>query len=106
MPGVRRTTTGFSLPRGAAWRRVSRKRCGIVANGPHRIGGEELGEDPVQEVAVLQHVGHAARAAAVVLEDEVLAAVVADEVGAHDVGVDPTAGGSTPSRARLNSTRE
>ena len=64
----------------------------IVADRPHRIRREELGEDPVQQVAVLQHVGHPARAAAVVLEDEVVAAVVADEVGAHDVGVDPLRG--------------
>ncbi len=60
----------------------------VVLDGPHRVGGEELGEDAAQDVAVLEHVGDARWAAAVVLEDEVVAATVADEVGADDMGVD------------------
>ena len=60
----------------------------IVLDGPHRVGAEKLGEDAAQDVAVLEHVGDARRAAAVVLEDEVFAAAVADQIGADDVGVD------------------
>ena len=60
----------------------------VVLDRPHRVGAEELGEHAAQEIAVLQHVGDPARDAAVVLEDEVLAPVVADDVGADHVGED------------------
>ena len=60
----------------------------IVVDGADRVRGEELGEDAVEERAVLEHVGHAARHPAVVLEDEVAALAVADDVGAHHVRED------------------
>src|SRR5712692_6826410 len=81
MPGVRITTTGFSLKRGAEKGRV-------VLDRPDRIVLEELREDAVEGVAVLEHVGHARGAAAVVLEDEIVAGIVPDDVGPHDVRED------------------
>ncbi len=60
----------------------------VVLDRPHRVRGEELREHAVQERAVLEDVGDAARAAAVVLEDDVRAVLAADEVGADDVGED------------------
>jgi hypothetical protein len=60
----------------------------IVVDRPYRIGREQLGEYPAEQVAVLQHVGDAAWHAAVVLEDEVLAPVVADDIRADHVGED------------------
>ena len=60
----------------------------IVLDPTDRVGGEELREDAAQDVAVLEHVGDAGRTAAVVLEDHVFTVAVADDIGAHDVGVD------------------
>jgi hypothetical protein len=60
----------------------------VVVDGPHRVGGEELREYPVEERAVLEHVGHTARHAAIVLEHEIAALAVADDVRAHHVGED------------------
>ncbi len=74
-------------PRRRPQQRVE-EQTGIVTDGAHRVAGEELGKYTMQEIAVLQHVRHAARAAAVVLQDEELTAIVADDVGADHVGVD------------------
>src|SRR5205823_2726600 len=60
----------------------------IVLDGTHGVGAEQLGEHARHEVAVLEHVGDAARAATVVFQHQELAAVVADQVRANDVRVD------------------
>ena len=60
----------------------------IVLDRAHRVVGEELGEHAMQQAAVLQHVRHAARAAAIVLEHAVLPPVIANDVGADHVGED------------------
>jgi hypothetical protein len=60
---------------------------GIGVDRSDAAGAEELGEDALHRGAVLEHVGDAGRAAAVVLEDEVASVAVADEVGAADVDV-------------------
>jgi hypothetical protein len=73
-------------------RRVQQRvqqQVGIVLDRPHRVIAEELGEDAIEQVAILEHVGHAARTATVILEHEVLATVVSDDVGADHVSVDP-----------------
>ena len=49
---------------------------------------EELREDALEHLAVLQHVADARGRAAVVLQHEVAAVGVADQVGAADVDVD------------------
>jgi len=61
---------------------------GVVLDRPDRVVLEELREYAIQGVAVLEHVGHAGRAAAVVLEHEVLAGSVPDDVGADHVRED------------------
>ena len=61
----------------------------VVLDRPHLIGGEELREHSIEQGAVLQDVGDAARHAAIILEDEVPSLAVADDVGADHVGEDP-----------------
>ena len=60
----------------------------VLLDRAHGVGGEELGEDAVEQRAVLEHVGHAARAAAVVLQHEILPRLAPDQIGAHHVGED------------------
>jgi hypothetical protein len=57
----------FPADRRAVTERLA-QQMGIVADGTDGIGREELGEDAVQEVAVLEDVGHPARDPTVVLQ--------------------------------------
>ena len=60
----------------------------VVLDRADGVGGEQLREHPVQEVPVLEDVGDATRAPAVVLEHQVLAVLVpTPRHGAHDVVV-------------------
>src|SRR5439155_3462736 len=72
--------------RGCVEQRVE-EEVRVVLDGPHRVGREELRKDAAENVPVLEHIGDTRRAAAIVLEDDVVATAVADDVGAHDVGV-------------------
>ena len=64
------------------------QETGVVVDGAHGVGGEELREHAVEQGTVLEHVRHAAGHAAVVLENQVASLAVADDVGAHHVGED------------------
>ena len=79
-----------SLPddRGATERSVSNSSRGYWSIGAHAVAVEEGREDALQRLAALEHVAHARRGAQVVLEHEVAAVAVADQVDAADVGVD------------------
>ena len=59
-----------------------------MVDGPHAVGGEELGDEAGHRDAVLEHVGDARRRADVVLEHLPRAVAVAHEVAAGDVAVD------------------
>ena len=55
----------------------------------HRVALEELGKRAPQHLAAGQDVRHAGRRAQVVLQDQILTVLVADEVDPGDVGPDP-----------------
>ncbi len=61
---------------------------GVVVDGADADAAEEIGEGALHGDPVFEEVGDAGGAAAVVLEDEVGAFAVADEVAAADVDVD------------------
>ncbi len=60
------------------------QQVGVVRDGRHGMQGEQLREQPHHHLAVLEHVGHAAGHAQVVLEHVVVAGAVG-VAGAHDV---------------------
>ena len=74
-------------PRGHEAQRLEQERR-VVVDRANRIGGEQLGEHPAEQLPVLEDVRDAARHPAVVLEHEVLAPIVPDDVGADHVGED------------------
>ena len=76
------------FPRGEMYCSVVSRSAGVTVHAAHPGAAEEIGKDPLHGHAVLQHVGDAGRAAAVVLEHQIVAVPVADEIGAADVDVD------------------
>ena len=66
--------------------RVEQQR-GVVLDRQHRLPGEQLREQPHHHLAVLEHVGHAGGRAQVVLQHQVAAVAVADQVDARDVRI-------------------
>src|SRR5262249_34180496 len=77
----------------AGWRGVKQgldQKSAIVLDRPDRVVLEELRKPAIEGVAVLEHVGHARWAAAVILQDEVLARVIPDDVGPDHVREDLT----------------
>ena len=67
---------------------VVEQHVGVVVDRRDAVGREQLGEQPHHHFAVFQHIGDAGGDAEVVLQDEKLAGVVADDVDPGDVGVD------------------
>ena len=88
MPGLSSTTVGSGRPPGAMYLQHVEQGGRVVVGGAHVVLLEDLREDALEHLAVLQHVADARRRAAVVLQDEVAAVGVADQVGAADVDVD------------------
>ena len=60
---------------------------GIGIDRAHAAGAEELREDALHRGAVLEHVGDAGRAAAVVFENEISSVAIADQIRAADVDI-------------------
>ena len=92
--------------RAPARRRVAQgfeQHARIALDRLHGVLREQLRERALEQVAVLEHVGNTARHAAVVFEHEVVARVVADQVGADDVREDVLLRQDT--RAARGSTR-
>ena len=87
-PGVSTATVGDSIPSGARCSSNWNSRLGIVDHRPHVRGFEQPGKAAFHDEPVLQHVGHARRAAEVVLQHVDRAVFVADQIGAGDVAPD------------------
>src|ERR1035437_3321478 len=80
------------LGSGAAFGSKRAQRCQqqlrVVLDGPHAVALKELWEGPLHHAAVGEHVANAGGNAQVVFEDDKLAGVEAEQVGAHDSDVD------------------
>ncbi len=66
----------------------SEEVVGVVLDGPHDVVIEQEREDLLHHLAILEHVAHAGGRAAVVLEHQITAVSVADQVDSGDVDVD------------------
>ena len=86
MPGVSTTMTGASPGRGESAARRLGQLVGVVVDRMDVEVAEQVGEHPLGDLAVLEHVGDPRRHAQVVLEHVHGAVRVADEVAAADVG--------------------
>ena len=84
---MRRTTVGAAAAAGATLRRAASSSCGYWSIAEHAVALEERGELALHRGAVLEHVAGAGGRAEVVLEHEVLAVLVADDVDAGHVRV-------------------
>ena len=62
---------------------------GIVVDRPDAVAGEQLGEDPGHDPAVLDHVGDAGRRAEVVLQNHIPAVGTPEDVDTGDVDPNP-----------------
>jgi hypothetical protein len=78
----------------------------VVFDRPDPVVLEELRKDAIEGVAVLEHVGDARRTATVVLEHQVLAGAVPDDVGADDVREDLARRDHVPELALVLLARE
>ena len=102
MPGV--STAATAVAAGAQRAQRLQQPLGVAVDRADRLALEQLGEDPLGDGPVLQHVGDARGHPQVVLEDVDGAVGVAHEVGAADVGphavrrVDPVALGPEAGR--------
>ncbi len=89
MPGVSSTIVGRSPPRGDDAAQDLEQLRRVVVDGQHLVLLEQHREGARHHEPVLEHVGHSARRAGVVLEDDELAAAgIAHQVDAGDVHVD------------------
>ena len=79
---------GAVLARAAGQQQFQQRRR-VVLHGPHALPFEHAGVHAGHRLPVGQQVRHAARRAQVVLQHEVLALLVADQVRAHHVREDP-----------------
>ena len=87
MPGVSRTTVG-SLRRGRRDVAQSVEQfLAVIFHRPDPIFGEERRENPLHRLAIFEHVGNARGAARIVLEHEIIAVAIANQVGPANVDV-------------------
>ena len=61
---------------------------GVILDGCHAMACEEVREEIHHRLAVLEHVGHAGRRAAIVLEDIELVLAHPDDIDSDDMGID------------------
>ncbi len=59
----------------------------VILDRANLVGAEHLREHALHHTAIFQHVAHAAGRAAVVLQDQVLPFLVANQIGPADVDV-------------------
>ena len=88
MPGVRTTMVGSSRVLRGDVAEALEQVVRIIFDRAHAVGAEERREDALHDRAVFQHIADAAGRSAVVFQDEIIALVVADQIGAADVDVD------------------
>ena len=87
-PGVRRTTVGVDCAERRDGPEDAQELLRVVVDRADAAALEQVGERPLHRLAVLEHVARAGGRAEVVLEHEVAAVAVADDVDPGHVGVD------------------
>ncbi len=80
------------------------ERGRVIVGAANVVLLEDLREDPLEHLAVLEHVADARGGAAVVLQHQVTAVRVADQVGAADVDVNVLGNGGAHELAAEEST--
>ena len=68
---------------------AGQQHVGVCLDRPHRIVGEQVGEQPHHHLAVLQHVGDPRRRAAIVFQHVEAVLARADQIDAGDMHPDP-----------------
>ena len=84
-PGVEHDDGGVGLVRRGRGAQGPQQVRAVVADRPHPLAGEQVGEDARHRAAVLHDVRHARRVAEVVLQDPEDPLLVPDEVDPRDV---------------------
>ena len=78
---------GSSQPGGAIDRKHGQQVVGVVVDRPDVVLLKEQREDLLHHLAVFENIAHARRRPAVVLEHQVVAVGIADQVDARDMDV-------------------